>query len=80
MAADQGYAKAQASLGKRYALGEGVDKDLVQALFWMSLAADQGLERAVVARDDMAANMTAEQVADADALLIDSVIPAAGGN
>ncbi len=41
-AAEQGYAKAQNHIGLRYARGEGVAKDGVKALFWLTLAARQG--------------------------------------
>ena len=41
-AADQGDAKAQFNLGNCYANGNGVQKDLTQAVFWYRKAADQG--------------------------------------
>ena len=47
-AADQGHANAQLSLlrlGLSYALGKGVDRDLVQAASWFRNAADQGHAR-----------------------------------
>lgn len=40
--AQQGNAKAQNSMGDSYFRGEGVDKDLQQALNWYTLAAKQG--------------------------------------
>jgi hypothetical protein len=40
--AQQGYAKAQASLGWMYHTGNGVKKDIQQALGWYTLAAAQG--------------------------------------
>lgn len=40
--AEQGDAKAQNSMGDSYFRGEGVDKDLQQALNWYTLAAKQG--------------------------------------
>ena len=42
LAADQGYAKAQTSLGSMYGEGEGLTKDLVEAIKWYCLAAEQG--------------------------------------
>ena len=40
--ADQGYAKAQYSLGNMYALGQGVTKDDAEAVNWLRKAAEQG--------------------------------------
>ena len=37
-AADQGYANAQANVGRMYPYGLGVQKDVVEALFWNLLA------------------------------------------
>jgi predicted aspartyl protease len=45
-AADQGYARAQYILGYKYAKGEGVPKDAVQAVQWIRKAADQGYAEA----------------------------------
>jgi hypothetical protein len=42
LAADQGYAKAQVSLGSMYEQGRGVPKSDAEALKWYRLAADQG--------------------------------------
>ena len=66
-AATQGYAKAQASLARRYAAGEGVARDLVEALFWMTAAADQNLPRAVAGRDEISAGMSAAEIGAARA-------------
>ena len=41
-AAEQGDAKAQYNLGVCYANGDGVQKDLTQAVFWYRKAAEQG--------------------------------------
>ncbi len=46
LAADQGYARAQTSIGTMYASGHGVPQDDVQAVKWFRLAADQGHARA----------------------------------
>lgn len=40
--AQQGYAKAQSSLGAMYAEGEGVAQDFKQAAYWWQKAAQQG--------------------------------------
>ena len=41
-AAEQGDAKAQYNLGVCYANGDGVQKNLKQAVFWYRKAAEQG--------------------------------------
>ena len=55
-AAEQGYAKAQLSLGLAYGLGQGVPQDLAQAHMWFNLAASryppgEDRDRAVKNRD-----------------------------
>ncbi len=42
MAAKQGYARAQYSLGNQYRKGEGVPQDYAEAVRWYRLAAEQG--------------------------------------
>lgn len=42
-AADQGEARAQASLGRMYAKGQGVPQDYSKAINWARLAADQAM-------------------------------------
>ncbi|HJN60871.1 MAG TPA: SEL1-like repeat protein, partial [Alphaproteobacteria bacterium] len=54
--------KAQASLARRYAAGEGVKQDMVEALFWMIMAADQNLPRAVAGREEISAGMSAAEI------------------
>ena len=39
---NQGHARAQSRLSARYARGEGVQADNIQAFFWATLAAAQG--------------------------------------
>ena len=46
LAAEQGHAEAQNSLGARYDTGWGVPQDDAQAVAWYRLAAEQGLARA----------------------------------
>jgi TonB family protein len=41
-AAAKGHAAAQYALGRRYEMGDGVEKDLDQAMQWYELAAKQG--------------------------------------
>jgi TPR repeat protein len=50
-AARAGLPAAQQALAGRYQIGLGVDRDPVQALFWYSLAASQGLDAAAKERD-----------------------------
>ena len=40
-AADQGNAAGEFGLGRMYALGEGIEKDPKQALYWITLAAEK---------------------------------------
>ncbi len=65
MAADQGNADAQLSLARRYIAGEGVTKDPVEAYKWSALADANGKWGASDVRDNLAATMTPEQIADA---------------
>ncbi len=75
LAAEQGYTPAQLALGAFYEDGQGAPKDLAHALMWYSLAATRPselgpsiVEEARKARDQLAAKMTAEQVAEAQRL------------
>ncbi len=67
LAADQGFADAQCALGSVLARGESVGQDYVAAHMWLSLAA-QSSDRFVEARDAVAAQMTAEQIVEAEHL------------
>jgi uncharacterized protein len=67
-AADQGRADAQTSLGFQYANGLGVPKDYVTAHMWFNLASASGNRDAANDRDKIAAQMTPEQVAEAQKL------------
>ncbi len=42
LAAEQGDVRAQYNLGSRYATGDGVPEDAVEAVRWFRLAAEQG--------------------------------------
>jgi TPR repeat protein len=74
-AANQGEPFAQASLGILYGFGKGIPADLVQALMWYELATEHttGGDRDTIAemRDDLAARMTPQQVAEARKLAHD---------
>ena len=69
-AAEQGSATAQSNLGVMYANGDGVPEDYVQAHMWFSLSAaqeaDDGTRRM---RDQLADEMTANQLAEAKKLV-----------
>ena len=64
-AADKGDPIAQYGLSAMYLYGKGVKKDYVKAHLWSSLAARRGLKEAEKARDDIARNMTPEQIINA---------------
>jgi hypothetical protein len=69
-AADQGVALAQEILGDMYERGLGVPQDYVAAHIWYNLVAHYipGLldEHALTLRDEVAAKMTPEQIAEAE--------------
>lgn len=46
MAAEQGHAQAQNSLGHMYRMGDGVAKNFAEAVKWYRKAAEQGLHQA----------------------------------
>ena len=69
LAADQGHAEAQLKLGKMYGSGKGVPQDDVEAHVWLNLATAQAsgeeCDMYVKERDDVAARMTRDQIAEA---------------
>lgn len=67
-AADQGLAGGQLLLGTMYKFGMVVPKDAVRAYMWFNLASAQGLQGAEEARDEVARQMTATQIAEAQNL------------
>jgi hypothetical protein len=67
-AAEQGHADAQYILGAMYGNGTGVAQDWVQAHKWFNLAAGSGNVESARNRDAVAARMTPEQIAEAQAL------------
>jgi TPR repeat protein len=66
-AADQGNELGQFILGVKYEEGEGVPQDYIQAHMWFNLAAsdDTTHKGAVARRDEVAAKMTPDQIAEA---------------
>lgn len=65
-AASRGDAKAYFDLGVVYSTGsEGVACDLVEAHKWFNLAAARGYEEAAWCRADVADEMTAREIAEA---------------
>jgi len=68
-AAEQGDAVAQLNLGDFYSRDLGVQRDLVQAYLWLSLAAEQGRSWARRKRDEIAAQLSAEELAEAEGLI-----------
>ncbi|MCZ6485717.1 MAG: tetratricopeptide repeat protein [Acidobacteria bacterium] len=71
-AAEQGLASSQNNLGVMYDEGRGVPQDYIQAHMWYNLAASDltgdHRERSVKNRDELAAKMTAQQIAEAQRL------------
>ena len=72
-AADQGFDRGVGALGAKYALGQGVPQDYVEAHKWFNLAASrfppgQIRDKAAELRDDLAKQMTSEQIAEAQRL------------
>ena len=64
-AAKQGYAKAQSHLATRYATGDGVTRDDVEALKWAILAARQGHQVARETTELVRARLTPAEIAEA---------------
>jgi len=67
-AANQGNRPSMESLAMSYQLGTGVAQDFVQAHMWANLAAARGSPSALKQRDELAAKMTPEQIAEAQKL------------
>ena len=68
LAAAQGDERAQFNLGVAYSDGEGVPQNYVQAYKWYNLAAAAGDITAKKWKDEIAAKMTKEQIAEAQRL------------
>jgi uncharacterized protein len=67
-AANLGHAPAMYKLGLLYGTGRGVPRDYVQAYMWFSLGIAAGAEQAQKFRDAIAAEMTPEQIKEAELL------------
>ncbi len=61
-AASQGYAPSQYALGILYANGDGVDKDILSAYSWITLAANQGLPQAIETQKQLEEMMTFSEI------------------
>lgn len=70
LAAEQGVTAAQISVAKMYSGGFGAEIDNVLAHKWFSIASELGDYNAASKRDDVAARMTADEIAEAAALAI----------
>ena len=68
LAADQGDAGAQNSLGYMYANGMGVPEDYVTAYAWWNIAAVSGDEDAIANRSRVEQQMPPSQIAEAQQL------------
>ena len=67
--AEQGNDLAQRRLGLLYERGDGVQKDYVQAYMWYKLGAANGGKSGAIMRDELAARMTSDQLAEAKKLV-----------
>jgi TPR repeat protein len=65
LAAEQGVTEAQSAVAKMYFGGFGAEKDYVQAHKWFNIAAEMGDLNASSKRDDLAARMSADEIAAA---------------
>jgi TPR repeat protein len=68
LAAQTGAPDALFELGMLYATGRDIDADLVSAHKWFNLAAARGNASALTHRVELAREMTADQVAEAQRL------------
>ncbi len=64
-AAEQGHLQAQTSLAKAYENGRGVELNFSDAYTWYYIAAQLGVQDAEYERDNVASNLSAEQLATA---------------
>ncbi len=61
-ATNQGHSSGQYNLGLAYSTGDGVPKDTYMAYIWLYLSAAQGNQEAVVHRDSISKQLTAEKI------------------
>jgi TPR repeat protein len=64
-AAEQGSADAQHRMGVVYNQGSYMEKDIIKAYMWFSLAAEKKNGKSAVERDEVAKQMTPQQLAEA---------------
>lgn len=69
LAAESGVTQAQSSLAKMYVRGFGTPEDNVQAYKWYAIAAEIGDFGATFKRDEVAADLSAEEKAEAEAMV-----------
>jgi TPR repeat protein len=68
LSAEQGFAKAEYYLATLYELGEGVARDTVSAYKWHTIASEMGEPVALRYRENLATQMSAEQVTQGEQL------------
>jgi TPR repeat protein len=66
--AETGEPEALYDLGLAYATGHGVGVDLVSAHKWFNLAAMSGVKKALAERAELAREMSANEIAEAQRL------------
>lgn len=66
-AAERGFAKSQWMIGSAYVVGRFIERDFVKAHVWFNLAASNG-DDAIQERDNLAKQMTAAQLEEAQRL------------
>ncbi len=64
-AAENGQPEAYYDLGLLYSTGQGVKRDFISAHKWFNLAALKGMKRAQVDRAELAREMNAREIAEA---------------
>jgi peptidoglycan hydrolase-like protein with peptidoglycan-binding domain len=69
--AHAGNSLAQYMMGRLYAEGRGVDEDKLTAYMWYDLSASNGNNRAIAARDAIAAAMGADEIDEAQQMAAD---------
>lgn len=67
-AAEAGVGIAQLSIGRLYRDGTGVTRNLVEAYAWFTIAGDNGVMDGFAYREEIAKQMSAEQIAEAKRL------------
>ncbi len=68
-AAEQGLAEAQNNLAMSYYEGKGIEKDVVLAYMWVSLAANQGHKDSIEGRDILTNELSVKQIMQGERLL-----------